>query len=88
MEEQTDRTMPKEELQIRLLTENVTALTYTVQMQNAVILALVQNMKDQHGFKVPDWKDKEEVEKELGGILEKCAKKVDELYGQRETDKS
>lgn len=88
MEEQTDRTMPKDELQIRLLTENITALTYTVQMQNAVILALVQNVKDQHGFKVPDWKDKEEVEKELGDILEKCAKKVDELYGQRKTNKS
>lgn len=88
MEEQTDRTMPKDELQIRLLTENMTTLAYTVQMQNAVILALVQNVKDQHGFKVPDWKNKEEVEKELGDILEKCAKKVDELYGQRKTNKS
>lgn len=88
MEEQTDKTVPKDELKIQLLTENVAALTYTVQMQNALILALVKNMKDQHGFKIPDWKDKEEVEKELGDILEKCIKKVDELYGQREANKS
>lgn len=88
MEEKTDATVPEDELKLRLLTENIAALTYTVRMQNAVILVLLQNVNAQHGLKIPDWKSKKEVEEELGSLLDSCAKKVDELYGQRKTNKS
>lgn len=99
MKEVTDKTVSYDEIQkqfekeeamqIRLLTENVAALTFTVQAQNAVILTLLKNAKEHDAsFAVPEWKDDKEAEAELGEILNECIDKVNKAYGPRKTNKS
>lgn len=88
MKEETDKALPEDAINFRLLTENIAALTYTIQAQNAVILALLHNAKRDPNFDIPKWDNKEEVEKELGSTLDECIKKVNELYGLGKTDKS
>lgn len=88
MKEETDKVLPEDAINFRLITENIAALTYTVQAQNAIILTLLHNAQRDPNFVIPDWKDKDEVEKEIGPIIDESTKKVNELYGLSKTDKS
>ena len=86
--EQTDKEFTPDDINMMAITETLTALTYTIQAQNAVILTLLHNAKRDPNFAIPDWESKEQVDAELGKTLSDCIDKVNTLYGQRETDKS
>lgn len=79
-EEQTDPT-PTD---IELLTQNVAALTLAIQTQNDVLLVLLHNLD----LKIPDWKEKADVEKEVGPKIQACVEAMRKIYGRSETDKS
>lgn len=79
-EEKTDPT-PTE---IELLTKNVAALTLAIQTQNDVLLVLLHNLD----LKMPDWKEKTDIEKEVGPKIEACIEAMRKVYGRSETDKS
>lgn len=79
-EEQTDPT-PTD---IELLTQNVAALTLAIQTQNDVLLVLLHNLD----LKIPDWKEKADVEKEIGPKIQACVEAMRKIYGRSETDKS
>lgn len=90
MQEVTDRTASKKEqadIALKIMSQNIAILTYTVQQQNSVLLAMMGFLKKQ-GFEVPDWESIEELEKDVSGVVDACIKKVESLNGQRETDKS
>lgn len=78
-EEKTDPT-PTE---IELLTQNVAALTVAIQTQNDVLLVLLHNLD----LKIPDWKEKTDVEKEVGPKIQACIEAMRKIYGRSETDK-
>lgn len=78
-EEKTDPT-PTE---LALLTQNIAALTVAIQTQNDVLLVLLHNLD----LKIPDWKDKTEIEKEVGPKIQQCVELMRKIYGRSETDK-
>lgn len=78
-EEQTDPT-PTE---IELLTQNVAILTSAIQTQNDVLLVLLHNLD----LKIPDWKDKADIEKEVGPKIQECINLMRKIYGHGETNK-
>lgn len=80
------KTEREEAIQISILTQNVAALTFAVEALNSVVMSVVHSIKDQ--IEVPDWKTQEDVEKDVGEIVNKCIKKVTEANGPREADKS
>lgn len=94
MKEVTDKTVPcndiqkqfekEEAMQIRLLTETVSQLSFMVEYESMLISALLYNHLD---MEVPNWKDHKEEFKKVEELCEKIleAHKKD---GQRETDKS
>lgn len=84
-EEKTDRPADATERSLIALTETVTMLTTQIQMQNAIIVSILDNIKD---FKVPDWETKEDIENSVGKMAAECIEKVNKLYGLGETDKS
>lgn len=77
-EEKTDPT-PTD---IELLTQNVAALTVAIQTQNDVLLVLLHNLD----LKIPDWKEKADVEKEVGPKIQACIEAMRKVYGRSETD--
>lgn len=79
-EEKTDPT-PTE---VELLAQNVAALTMAIQTQNDVLLVLLHNLD----LKIPDWKTKTDVEKEVGPKIQKCMELIRGIYGPGEADKS
>lgn len=78
-EEKTDPT-PTE---IELLTKNVAVLTLAIQTQNDVLLVLLHNLD----LKMPDWKKKTDIEKEVGPKIEACIEAMRKVYGRSEADK-
>lgn len=70
---------------LELITENLAALTAAVETQNDVIICLLHKLDTKD---VPEWKDKKELEEEMGPKLEACIKAVRKVYGQLKTDKS
>ena len=78
--EETDPT-PTE---IELLTQNIAALTVAVQTQNDVLMVLLHNLD----LKIPDWKEKTDVEKEIGPKVQACIEAVRKVYGRSETNKN
>lgn len=69
------------------VTSSVAQLTEATKAINDVLLILLYNMK-KHGFEMPDWKTKDDVEKSIGGDIQDCINKIREIYGPSETDKS
>jgi hypothetical protein len=69
---------------VAMLTESVAELTVAVKTQNDVILVLLHNLD----LKIPDWKEKADVEKEVGPKIQACIEAMREVYGRSETDKS
>lgn len=79
-EEKTDPT-PTD---LELLTQNVAALTMAIQTQNDVLLVLLHNLD----LKIPDWKEKTDIEKEVGPKIQACIEAMRRVYGRSKTDKS
>lgn len=77
--EKTDPT-PTE---IELLTQNVAILTTAIRTQNDVLLVLLHNLD----LKIPDWKEKADIEKEVGPKIQQCIELMRKVYGRSETDK-
>lgn len=78
-EEKTDPT-PTD---LELLTQNVAALTMAIQTQNDVLLVLLHNLD----LKMPDWKEKTDIEKEVGPKIQACLEAVRKVYGRSKADK-
>lgn len=66
-----------------MLTESVAELTMAVRTQNDVLLVLLHNLD----LKIPDWKEKADVEKEVGPKIQACIEAVKRVYGRSEADK-
>ena len=79
MKEETD----KELNAVAVLTESVAELAVAVKTQNDVLLVLLHNLD----LKIPDWKEKTEVEKEVGPKIQACLEAMRKVYGRSETDK-
>lgn len=69
--------------EIEILTQNIAALAVAVETQNDIIICLLHHLD-----KIPEWKDREELEKEMNPKIQGCIKAVRKAYGQLETDKS
>lgn len=69
---------------VAMLTESVAELAVAVKTQNDVLLVLLHTLD----LKIPDWKDKADIEKEVGPKIQACVELVRSLYGHPETDKS
>lgn len=68
---------------VAVLTESVAELAVAVKTQNDVLLVLLHNLD----LKIPDWKEKTEVEKEVGPKIQACLEAMRKVYGRSETDK-
>lgn len=86
MKEIEDEKLTKEEVSLIAIMESLNMMGVVVAQHNSVLLALL-DWADEKGFKVPNWTTKEDVEKN-SKLVEECVKKIETLYGQRETDKS
>lgn len=69
---------------IEILTETVGQLTLAVQTQNDILLCLLHQLD----IKDPNWKNTEDIEKEVGPKIEACVNAVRKAYGPSKTDKS
>lgn len=79
-DENEDQKVPEFEV----IVDNLMALTAMVQSQNDVILVLLHNLD----INVPDWKTKEDIEKEVGPKVQKCIDLMRKIYGPSKADKS
>ena len=68
---------------VAVLTESVAELAVAVKTQNDVLLVLLHTLD----LKIPDWKDKTDIEKEVGPKIQACVEVVRSLYGRSEADK-
>ena len=75
----------KDELKIEDLADTVAMLTVTVQTMNDVLLVLATQIDTSQ---LPQWKTKEDIEKEVGPKIQKCIELIKDTYGHGETDKS
>ena len=69
---------------VAMLTESVAELTVAVKIQNDVMLVLLHTLD----LKIPDWKDKADIEKEVRPKIEACIEAMRRVYERSETDKS
>lgn len=81
LEEEVD----KEVSALDALTDTVAQLVITVQTQNDVLLVLANKLNIDTD--IPDWKDKKEIEKEVGQKIQACINMMRKIYGPSETDK-
>ena len=81
LEEEVD----KEVSALDALTDTVAQLVITVQTQNDVLLVLANKLNIDTD--IPDWKDKKEIEKEVGPKIQACINMMRKIYGPSETDK-
>lgn len=87
MEEVTDKTVPKENVEtlaIKAMSDNIAALTYLVDALSKLVSALVYNV-DPDNFKIPTWKSEEELQKAIGELTTKI---LEAQSGPSKTDKS
>lgn len=68
----------------QVISESVAMLVSAVQAQNDVLLVLLHNLD----LKIPDWKEKADVEKEVGPKVQACIEAMGKVYGRGETNKS
>lgn len=68
---------------IGVLSNTVAMLAHAVQTQNDVLLILLHNLD----LKIPDWKEKADIEKEIGPKIQACIEAVRKVYGRGETNK-
>lgn len=66
-----------------MLTESVAELMMAVKTQNDVLLVLLHNLD----LKIPDWKKKADIEKEVGPKIQSCIELMRSIYGRSEVDK-
>lgn len=71
------------ELDLRTMADTIVMLSAAIQTQNDVLLTLLHNLD----LKIPDWKTKEELEKDVGPKVQACVKAVRKVYGRSEADK-
>ena len=71
--------------ELEAMAQNIAMLATAVQTLNDVVLVLA---KDIDVNKLPDWKTKEEIEKDVGPKIQKCIELVRKTYGPSEADKS
>lgn len=67
----------------QIISESVAMLVSAVQAQNDVLLVLLHNLD----LKIPDWKDKADIEKEVGPKIQACIEAMRKIYGRGETNK-
>lgn len=81
LEEEVDREVSA----LDALTDTVAQLVITVQTQNDVLLVLANKLNIDTD--IPDWKDKKEIEEEVGPKIQACINMMRKIYGPSKTNK-
>lgn len=68
----------------KVISESLAMLAHAIQVQNDVLLVLLHTLD----LKIPDWKEKADIEKEVGPKVQACIEAVRKVYGRSETNKS
>lgn len=71
----------KELREIDLLTETVGELTAALEGMNEALLVILYNLD----LKIPDWKDRLDIEQEVGPKIEACQEAVRRIYAKDTT---
>lgn len=64
-----------------LITTSLARLTYTVQIMNDVLLVLLSDAK-KRGLEIPEWKTRDDVDKDVAESITKCVQLMKEVYGR------